>query len=121
MCGSRVASRSDSVVVDHDIDLTPYIDALRVTSVAGFRVALLGVLAAAADGRSMPARAYVDASDGRAYSPDGRTHRALMASATPRRAAACRASSRAAIAQRLPSVSLQQTSDLRKRAARAIV
>ena len=30
------------------------------------------------DGRPMPARVYVDASDGRAYSPDGAFHRAMM-------------------------------------------
>ena len=30
------------------------------------------------DGRPMPARIYVDASDGRAYSPDGAFHRAMM-------------------------------------------
>jgi TolB protein len=30
------------------------------------------------DGRPMPARLYVDASDGRSYSPDGRFHRAMM-------------------------------------------
>ena len=30
------------------------------------------------DGRPMPARVYVDAADGRAYSPDGAFHRAMM-------------------------------------------
>jgi TolB protein len=32
----------------------------------------------APDGRPMPARVYVDASDGRAYSPEGSFHRAMM-------------------------------------------
>jgi TolB protein len=31
-----------------------------------------------ADGRVLPARMYVDASDGRSYTPDGRFHRAMM-------------------------------------------
>jgi TolB protein len=31
-----------------------------------------------ADGRAMPARVYVDASDGRSYAPDGSFHRAMM-------------------------------------------
>src|SRR6185436_11574308 len=30
-----------------------------------------------ADGRSMPSRIYVDASDGRSYSPNGAFHRAM--------------------------------------------
>src|SRR3954464_2519008 len=30
------------------------------------------------DGRLLPARIYLDASDGRSYTPDGRFHRAMM-------------------------------------------
>jgi TolB protein len=44
-----------------------------VTATGRVRIRVLGT-----DGRLMPARVYIDANDARAYTPDGRFHRAMM-------------------------------------------